>query len=107
MDTTTQKTPPMHAFIMLEDVIEHMERKYKDERVRGVHLKMEADGSRMFLPAPCLTITKCPYFILVKTADEQIYAVMGSRKAIASIMPDDDIDDFDLVDNDEEIMFQL
>jgi hypothetical protein len=108
MEEGNKSTPPMDMG-MYRDMRNLLRKAHKGRPVLGVKVVMQKDGNRFLEPTiaweECLT--DCKYFFLMLHNDGTIYSIFGNRKEIASMMPDDDIDDFSHVDKDKEVMFGL
>ena len=103
-----KSTPPMDMGVYRE-MRNLLKKAHKGSPVLGVKVVMQKDGNRMLEPVIAYEgcHADCKYFFLLLHNDGTIYSIFGNRKEIASMMPDDDIDDFSHVDEDKDVMFGL
>jgi len=108
MEEGNNITPPMNMGVY-RGVRIILKKAHKGRPVLGVKVVMQKDGSRLLEPTIAWEdgLADCKYFFLMLHSDGTIYTIFGNRKEIASMMPDDDIDDFSHVDKDKEVMFGL
>ena len=108
MEEGNKRTPPMSMGVY-RDMRNLLKKAHKGSPVLGVRVVMDKNGERGLMPVVAYEEchTDCKYFFLLLHNDGTIYSIFGNRKEIASIFPDDDIDDFSRVDKDKEVMFGL